>query len=210
MKNILNKILPFMVMVIAYITLISNINALNFKKVEVLEIYQIKTTEEILISTNSLIEVYENKLINLEMVKEESEEVIEEIVEDVIVEEVRDLTLANEIVNFSLQFIGNPYVSGGTSLTSGTDCSGFVQSVFANFGIYLPRTTYDQSISGNEISIENLEIGDIISYGYNGYVTHSALYIGNNTIIHASTPELGIRTDNMYIMPIITIRRVIN
>lgn len=205
MKNILNRILPFMVVVVLYAISVSDIRALGFKKVEVLEIYQIKTKEEILISTNSLIEVYENNLINIEITKEKPEEVIEEVV----TEEVRDLTLANEIVNFSLQFVGNPYVSGGTSLTSGADCSGFVQSIFASFNIYLPRTTVEQSIIGTEVSIENIEVGDIVSYGYDGYVSHSALYIGDGMIIHASTPELGIRTDNMYIMPIITIRRVL-
>lgn len=207
MKNILNRILPFLVLVIVSTILISDINALEFKKDGVLEIYQIKTTEEILISNNSLIEVYENKLINLEIIEEEP---IMEPEEEVVEEIVRDLTLASEIVNFSLQFIGNPYVSGGTSLTEGTDCSGFVQSVFANFGIYLPRSTFEQSVTGEEVSIENIEIGDIISYGYDGYVSHSALYIGDGMMVHASTPELGIRTDNIYIMPIITIRRVIN
>jgi len=205
-KNILNRILPLMALIVISTILISDIKALEFKKVEVLEIYQIKTTEEIVISSNNLIDVYENKLINV-VIPEEQEEIIEE---ELLVEEVRDLSLAQDIVNFSLQFIGNPYVSGGTSLTSGTDCSGFVQSVFTNFGIYLPRTTVEQSIIGDEISLENIEIGDIISYGYDGYVSHSALYIGNDTIVHASTPELGIRTDNIYIMPIITIRRVIN
>lgn len=205
MKNV-NKILPLMVIMIVSTILISDIEALEFKKVEVLEIYQIKTTEEIVISSNNLIDVYENKLINIEIPKE-----VEEIVEEeLVVEEVRDLSLAQDIVNFSLQFIGNPYVYGGTSLTSGTDCSGFVQSVFANFGIYLPRTTVEQSTVGTEVSLENIEIGDIISYGYDGYVSHSALYIGNGMMVHASTPELGIRIDNIYIMPIITIRRVIN
>ena len=206
MKNILNRILPLRVLAIISTILISDIKALEFKKVEVLEIYQIKTTEEIVISSNNLIDVYENKLINIE-IPEEPEEVVEE---ELVVEEVRDLSLAQDIVNFSLQFIGNPYMSGGISLTNGTDCSGFVQSVFANFGIYLPRTTVEQSMVGIEISLENIEIGDIISYGYDGYVTHSAMYIGNDTMVHASTPELGIRTDNIYIMPIMTIRRVIN
>ena len=65
-----------------------------------------------------------------------------------------------------------------------------------------------QAASGYGVSIDEAQPGDIVSYGYNGYVSHSALYIGNGMIVHASTPELGIRVDSMYIMPIITIRRI--
>ncbi|MBQ9071714.1 MAG: C40 family peptidase [Bacilli bacterium] len=98
---------------------------------------------------------------------------------------------------------------GGTSLTNGADCSGFVQTVYATYGISLPRTTTEQSVTGTSVAIESIEVGDIISYGYEGIVTHSAIYIGNGMIVHASTPELGIRIDNMYIMPILAIRSVI-
>ena len=114
----------------------------------------------------------------------------------------------SDIASYALQFVGNPYVYGGTSLTNGTDCSGFVMSVYAAFGISLPRTTGGQAASGYGVSIDEAQPGDIVSYGYNGYVSHSALYIGNGMIVHASTPELGIRVDSMYIMPIITIRRI--
>ena len=113
-----------------------------------------------------------------------------------------------DVASYALQFVGNPYVYGGTSLTNGTDCSGFVMSVYAAFGISLPRTTGGQAASGYGVSIDEAQPGDIVSYGYNGYVSHSALYIGNGMIVHASTPELGIRVDSMYIMPIITIRRI--
>lgn len=112
------------------------------------------------------------------------------------------------VAGFAAQFVGNPYVYGGTSLTNGADCSGFVMSVYQNFGVSLPRTAGAQATVGQAVSIENAQPGDIISYGYNGVVSHSAIYAGNNTIIHASTPSLGIRTDSMYIMPIVTIRRV--
>ena len=114
----------------------------------------------------------------------------------------------SEVANFAMQFVGNPYVSGGTSLTNGADCSGFVMAVYANFGVSLPRTTTGQAQSGYPVDINNIQAGDIISYGYNGYVSHSALYVGNGMIVHASTPELGIRLDNMNIMPIVTIRRI--
>ena len=115
---------------------------------------------------------------------------------------------ASEVANFAMQFVGNPYVAGGTSLTDGADCSGFVQAVYANFGVSLPRTTTEQAVSGSEVAVEDIQPGDIISYGYGGSVTHSAIYAGNNMIVHASTPSLGIRMDNMYILPIVTIRRV--
>ena len=114
----------------------------------------------------------------------------------------------SEVANFAMQFVGNPYVSGGTSLTNGADCSGFVMAVYANFGVSLPRTTTGQAQSGYPVDINNIQAGDIISYGYNGYVSHSALYVGNGMIVHASTPELGIRLDSMNIMPIVTIRRI--
>lgn len=125
-----------------------------------------------------------------------------------------DYSIANtiesnsEVANFAMQFVGNPYVYGGTSLTNGADCSGFVMAVYANFGISLPRTTGGQAQSGYPVDINNIQAGDIISYGYNGVVSHSALYVGNGMIVHASTPELGIRLDNMNIMPIVTIRRI--
>ena len=112
------------------------------------------------------------------------------------------------VASYAVQFVGNPYVYGGTSLTDGADCSGFVQSVYANFGVSLPRTAPAQSTVGYSVPVSEIQAGDIISYGYNGNVSHSALYIGDNTIVHASTPALGIRTDSMYIMPIVSVRRV--
>ena len=108
-----------------------------------------------------------------------------------------------------MQFVGNPYVMGGNSLTNGTDCSGFVMLIYRNFDISLPRTTTGQQLSGVGVTIDDVEPGDIISYSYGEYSTHSALYIGDGMIVHASTPEGGIRIDSMYIMPIVAIRRVI-
>lgn len=113
-----------------------------------------------------------------------------------------------DLANYALQFVGNPYVYGGTSLTEGTDCSGFVMKLYEQYGVSLPRTSGAQATVGYGVSIENAQPGDIVSYGYNGVVSHSAIYIGNETIVHASTPQGGIRVDNMYIMPIITIRRI--
>lgn len=202
MKNILNGILPLIAISIVFIISFNDVEALEMnKKGKNLEVYQIKVKEEVLVEDNNILDFYKNNSVNQNDIEEKSEQEI--------IEESKDLSLQNEIVNFALQFVGNPYVSGGTSLTNGADCSGFVQSVFAYYGIYLPRTTYEQATVGMGVSIDEAEIGDIISYGYDGYVTHSALYVGDGMILHASTPELGIRVDSMYIMPIITIRRVI-
>lgn len=113
-----------------------------------------------------------------------------------------------DLAEYALQFVGNPYVYGGTSLTEGADCSGFVMKLYEQYGVQLPRTAPAQATVGYSVSIENAQPGDIISYGYDGVVGHSAIYIGNEMIVHASTPQGGIKTDSMYIMPIISIRRI--
>ena len=82
------------------------------------------------------------------------------------------------IVNFALQFVGNPYVWGGTSLTNGCDCSGFVMSVYANFGYSLPRVADAQSVYGMQIPVSSAQPGDLIFYARNGYVYHVSMYIG--------------------------------
>lgn len=117
----------------------------------------------------------------------------------------------NEIVNFALQFKGNPYVYGGTSLTNGADCSGFVQSVYKHFGISLPRTASAQASAGYAVSFSNLQPGDLVFYsGDGGYsISHVAIYIGNSQIIHASTPSGGIKVSSVNIMTKMTARRVI-
>ncbi len=113
-----------------------------------------------------------------------------------------------DLAEYALQFVGNPYVYGGTSLTEGADCSGFVMKLYEHYGVSLPRTAGAQATVGYSVSIENAQPGDIISYGYNGVVGHSAIYIGNGMIVHAATPQDGITTASMYMMPIITIRRI--
>lgn len=97
------------------------------------------------------------------------------------------------IVDYACQFIGNPYVWGGTSLTDGADCSGFVQSVFAHFGISLPRTTYDQAMPG-----------DLICYD-----GHIGIYIGNGQIVNAQNPEQGIGISPATYTTILSVRRIV-
>lgn len=98
-----------------------------------------------------------------------------------------------QIVAYALQFVGNPYVWGGTSLTDGADCSGFTQSVFAAFGIYLPRTAEEQAYGGGTpVDLGSLQPGDLIFYSDGGYIGHVSIYIGNGQVVHASSPSTGI------------------
>lgn len=107
-----------------------------------------------------------------------------------------------EIVNFALQFEGNPYVYGGTSLTNGADCSGFVMSVFKEFGYNLPRVASAQYEASEKKDISQIETGDLVFYGSGG-IGHVALYIGNGKIIHASTSASGIKiSDYDYETPV--------
>lgn len=97
-----------------------------------------------------------------------------------------------EIVEYALKFEGNPYLYGGTSLTNGTDCSGFTQSVYKNCGIKIPRTSKEQAKGGKSVPLDSIKPGDLIFYTKNGQINHVALYIGNKKIIHASNPKTGI------------------
>lgn len=108
----------------------------------------------------------------------------------------------NAVANYACQFVGNPYVYGGTSLTNGADCSGFVMSVYAAFGVGLPHSS--AAMCGVGYGVSDMQPGDIICYS-----GHVAIYIGNNTIVHASTPESGIKyTSPVNYKPIIAIRRI--
>lgn len=108
------------------------------------------------------------------------------------------------IVDYACQFIGNPYVWGGTSLTNGADCSGFVQSVFAQFGISLPRTTWDMEQVGTPVSYEQAIAGDLILYD-----GHVGIYMGNGQIVNAINSARGIGILPATYTNIITIRRLI-
>ena len=110
-----------------------------------------------------------------------------------------------DIANYALQFVGNPYVWGGTDLVNGADCSGFVQSVYGDNGISLSRTTYTQMNEGTPVSYDEMQPGDVINYGY-----HTAIYLGDNQIVHAADESLGIIvSDNPAFEPIVTIRRFV-
>lgn len=108
------------------------------------------------------------------------------------------------VVDYAMQFLGNPYVWGGTDLINGADCSGFVQSVYAYFGISLPRTSTEQRTAGVEVSYSEIQVGDIICYE-----GHVGIYIGNDQIINAIGKNSGIGISSATYTDIITIRRVL-
>ena len=117
----------------------------------------------------------------------------------------------NQIVNFALQYVGNPYVWGGTSLTRGADCSGFVQSVMRNFGINLPRTSREQAKVGRAINSSEMRPGDLIFYANSsGTINHVAMYIGNGQIVHAASRRSGIRISTWNYRSPARIRNVID
>ena len=116
--------------------------------------------------------------------------------------------ISNQVVNYALKFVGGPYVYGGNSLTNGTDCSGFTKLVFANYGVYLPRSAPEQAYAGLHVDLSDIQPGDIIVSGYDGVVCHVALYIGDGKLVHALNSNVGIVVTSMYIMPIIDVRRV--
>ncbi len=111
----------------------------------------------------------------------------------------------SSVVDYATQFVGNPYVWGGTSLTDGADCSGFVQSVYNNFGVSLPRTSYEQQNAGTEVSYEDAQAGDLICYG-----GHVAIYMGDGKIVHASNARDGIKiSDDATYRTILSVRRLV-
>lgn len=110
----------------------------------------------------------------------------------------KTLPIRQHIVEYALQFVGNPYVWGGTSLTDGADCSGFVQAIYQNFGIDIPRISKEQAVSGKKIAVEEARPGDLIFYAKNGEVYHVVMYIGNGQVVHASSKSTGIKVSDIY------------
>lgn len=112
--------------------------------------------------------------------------------------------LGRDVAAYGCQFIGNPYVFGGTSLTNGTDCSGFTQSVYAHFGIRIPRDSTSQRFFGTGVDYAQAQPGDLICYA-----GHVGLYIGNGQIVHASSERTGIKISNATYRTILAVRRIL-
>lgn len=112
-----------------------------------------------------------------------------------------------DICQYAKEFLGNPYVWGGTSLTSGADCSGYVMGVFKKYGVKLPRTSREQANSGTTVSVSEAKPGDLIFYSNGKTINHVAIYIGGGQVIHASNPKTGIRISNVnYRSPVKAVR----
>lgn len=115
------------------------------------------------------------------------------------------LALGQQIASYACQFVGNPYVYGGSSLTGGADCSGFVMAVYAQFGYSLPHSSGSQAGCGTAVSLDAVQPGDIICYS-----GHVGIYIGGGQIVHACTEETGIIISNMYYSTPIGARRIVS
>lgn len=122
-----------------------------------------------------------------------------------VTEEASSSSGSSSVAGYALQFVGNPYVWGGTSLTNGADCSGFVMSVYAHYGISLPHSSSALRGVGRSVSYSEAQPGDIICYS-----GHVAIYIGGGQIVHASNPSDGIKVSSATYKSIITVRRVLN
>ncbi len=116
-----------------------------------------------------------------------------------------------ELCEYAKQFVGNPYVWGGTSLTNGADCSGFTLSVFAKYGIELPHYSVAQSNMGTQIDISEVLPGDLIFYGNGSRINHVAIYIGNSQVVHASSAKTGIKISTYnYRTPVKAVRLLVD
>lgn len=114
------------------------------------------------------------------------------------------------LVQFATQFVGNPYVWGGTSLTKGADCSGFVLSVFKNYGISLPHSSVAQANCGTQISASEAKPGDLFFYSNGSRINHVAIYIGGGRVVHASSPKSGIKISTSNYRTPVKVVRIIN
>lgn len=119
-------------------------------------------------------------------------------------EKAAQIKKGKSVISYAKNFIGNPYVYGGSSLTNGTDCSGFVKSVYSHFGVSLPRTSYNMRSVGERVSYSDMQPGDIVCYS-----GHVALYMGDGRVVHALNERVGITTSNVNYDKILTIRRVL-
>ncbi|PHV70906.1 hypothetical protein CS063_07745 [Sporanaerobium hydrogeniformans] len=140
--------------------------------------------------------------VNMEVTKEEKVEAPKK----------QELSIGEQVVNYAKQFVGTPYRSGGNDLNKGVDCSGYTTAVFKHFGVTLTRSSRGQFASnGYKVSREQLKPGDLVFYGY-GTVNHVAIYVGNDTVVHATVPGSTVKVSPMMqrgMAPIMGYKRVI-
>ena len=113
------------------------------------------------------------------------------------------------MAQYALQFVGNPYEWGGSSLTSGADCSGFTMAVYSHFGVSLPHSSSSQSGMGTKVSLSEAQPGDLVFYGSGGSVSHVALYTGGGQVVHASNEKYGIRTSSVNYRTVYCVKRIL-
>lgn len=113
------------------------------------------------------------------------------------------------LCEYAKEFLGNPYVWGGTSLTKGADCSGYVLSIFKKYGYSLPHSSRAQANMGTKVSLAEAKPGDLVFYSKGGRINHVAIYIGGGQVVHASSPKYGIRITSVYYRTPTTVRRII-
>ena len=114
-----------------------------------------------------------------------------------------------QVVNYAKQFIGNPYVWGGESLTKGADCSGFTMKVYQHFGYYLPHSSISQRSYGTSVSWSKKQVGDLICYDAIDGVGHVGIYIGNNQVVHAGSTATGIHISTANYRSVNCVRRIV-
>ncbi|MGL4738393.1 MAG: C40 family peptidase [Cellulosilyticaceae bacterium] len=181
------------------------------------QVLQDGTVNEIPVSEGERVEILEERGNTYQVVLLENNYIVELAKDDVLVdapkEEAKAEETSDEIIDYAKQFLGTKYVPGGNSLTKGVDCSGFTSQVFKKFGINLKRSSRDQYTSnGVKVAKSELEPGDLVFYGYNGSVSHVAIYIGDGEIIHASTGVRGVVVDPLELRgmpPFIGYKRVL-
>ena len=172
-----------------------SINIRELHKDEIIEIGdQVDGYTQVLLGHGGKIGYIETEYIDIIIEEKENEEPVEQEKKEPVI----SVSKGQEIVNFALKHVGNPYKYGGTSLTNGADCSGFTSQVYKNFGINIQRTSGGQySSNGKSVKKSELQPGDLVFYGYSGKVTHVAMYAGNNKIVHAGTAKTGIHVSPM-------------
>lgn len=181
------------------------------------QILQDGTVNEIPVAEGERVEILEELEDRYQVVLKDSRYIVEIAKEQILIdtpeEEVNTSNQGEEVINYAKKFLGTRYVPGGNSLTKGVDCSGFTSQVFKEFGINLKRSSRDQYASnGSKVSKSELQPGDLVFYGYNGNVSHVAIYIGDGEIIHASTGIRGVVIDPLELRgmpPFIGYKRVL-